>query len=137
MKKAVLTGSFNPVTSGHIYLLKQALRLFDKVYMVMLINPDKTYSLSVDERLGLMAEAVKGIDNAEIAAYEGYAADYVKSVGADVMIRGIRDYRDLEYELDLRRQNLDYGGIDTMFILTDDAHRHISSTAVRQKGNEG
>lgn len=131
MKTAVLTGSFNPVTKGHIYLLKQALRLFDKVYMVMLVNPEKKYDTSCEERLELMKRAVEGIDNVEICAYDGYACDFCEGVGADIMVRGIRNAADLSYELDLRKQNLDYKGKDTMFVLSDDLHRDISSTAVR------
>lgn len=137
MKTAVLTGSFNPVTQGHIYLLKQALRLFDKVYMVMLVNPDKKYDIPYEERLALMKKAVEGIDNAEVCAYDGYACDFCKRVGADIMVRGIRNAADLRYELDLRKQNLDYKGIDTMFVLSDDLHRKISSTAVRRAKQNG
>lgn len=131
MKTAVITGSFNPVTSGHIYLLRQALQLFDKVYMVMLINPDKVYQITADERLELLKKSVEGFCGVEVAAYDGYACDFCKKVGAEIMIRGLRDSKDLAYELDLRKQNLDFGGIDTMFFLTDDNHRFVSSTEVR------
>lgn len=133
MKTAAITGSFNPVTSGHIFLLKQALRLFDKVYVVMMINPDKKYDVPTDKRFFALKEAVKGFDRAEAAYYGGYACDFCKEVGASFMVRGLRDSKDLAYELDLRRQNLDYGGIDTMFLLTDNEHRFISSTKERER----
>lgn len=135
-KKAVITGSFNPVTSGHLFLLEQAQKLFDEVYMVILINPEKTYKLSLEERLSLLKEAVKPFDNVKIFAYDGFACDFCLSVGANLMLRGVRNDKDLQYELDLRRQNLEYKGIDTMILVTDEKHKNVSSTYVRKHGHE-
>ena len=106
-KKAVITGSFNPVTSGHLFLLEQAQKLFDEVYMVILINPEKTYKLSLEKRLSLLKDAVKPYDNVKIFAYDGFACDFCLSVGANLMLRVVRNDKDLQYELDLRRQNLE------------------------------
>lgn len=122
-KKAVITGSFNPVTSGHLFLLEQAQKLFDEVYMVILINPEKTYKLSLEKRLSLLKDAVKPFDNVKIFAYDGFACDFCLSVGANLMLRGVRNDKDLQYELDLRRQNLEYKGIDTMILVTDEKHK--------------
>lgn len=122
-KKAVITGSFNPVTSGHLFLLEQAQKLFDEVYMVILTNPEKTYKLSLEERLSLLKDAVKPFDNVKIFAYDGFACDFCLSVGANLMLRGVRNDKDLQYELDLRRQNLEYKGIDTMILVTDEKHK--------------
>ena len=135
-KKAVITGSFNPVTSGHLFLLEQAQKLFDEVYMVILINPEKTYKLSLEERLSLLKDAVKPFDNVKIFAYDGFACDFCLSVGANLMLRGVRNDKDLQYELDLRRQNLEYKGIDTMILVTDKKHKNVSSTYVREHGHE-
>lgn len=122
-KKAVITGSFNPVTSGHLFLLEQAQKLFDEVYMVILTNPEKTYKLSLEKRLSLLKDAVKPFDNVKIFAYDGFACDFCLSVGANLMLRGVRNDKDLQYELDLRRQNLEYKGIDTMILVTDEKHK--------------
>lgn len=135
-KKAVITGSFNPVTSGHLFLLEQAQKLFDEVYMVILINPEKTYKLSLEERLSLLKDAVKPFDNVKIFAYDGFACDFCLSVGANLMLRGVRNDKDLQYELDLRRQNLEYKGIDTMILVTDEKYKNVSSTYVREHGHE-
>ena len=135
-KKAVITGSFNPVTSGHLFLLEQAQKLFDEVYMVILINPEKTYKLSLEERLSLLKDAVKPFDNVKIFAYDGFACDFCLSVGANLMLRGVRNDKDLQYELDLRRQNLEYKGIDTMILVTDEKHKNVSCTYVREHGHE-
>ena len=135
-KKAVITGSFNPVTSGHLFLLEQAQKLFDEVYMVILINPEKTYKLSLEERLSLLKDAVKPFDNVKIFAYDGFACDFCLSVGANLMLRGVRNDKDLQYELDLRRQNLEYKGIDTMILVTDEKHKNVRSTYVREHGHE-
>ena len=135
-KKAVITGSFNPVTSGHLFLLEQAQKLFDEVYMVILINPEKTYKLSLEKRLSLLKDAVKPFDNVKIFAYDGFACDFCLSVGANLMLRGVRNDKDLQYELDLRRQNLEYKGIDTMILVTDEKHKNVISTYVREHGHE-
>lgn len=135
-KKAVITGSFNPVTSGHLFLLEQAQKLFDEVYMVILVNPEKTYKLSLEERLSLLKDAVKPFDNVKIFAYDGFACDFCLSVGANLMLRGVRNDKDLQYELDLRRQNLEYKGIDTMILVTDEKYKNVSSTYVREHGHE-
>lgn len=97
----------------------------------MLINPDKVYTIPAEERLKLLKDAIKPYPAAEAASYDGYACDFCKKVCADIMVRGLRDGKDLLYELDLRRQNLDFAGIDTMFLLTDREHRFISSSEVR------
>ena len=135
-KKAVITGSYNPVTSGHLFLLEQAQKLFDEVYMVILTNPEKTYKLSLEKRLSLLKDAVKPYDNVKIFAYDGFACDFCLSVGANLMLRGVRNDKDLQYELDLRRQNLEYKGIDTMILVTDEKHKNVSSTYVRKHGHE-
>ncbi len=131
MKKAVVTGSFDPITKGHIFLIEQAQKLFDKVYVCMLINPDKTYLYSYEDRLSKIRCATKGFDNVEVAGYNGYAVDFCKSVGEVCMVRGIRNAVDLKYELDLRKQNLDFGNIDTLFILANDEVKDISSSKER------
>ena len=95
-KKAVITGSFNPVTSGHLFLLEQAQKLFDEVYMVILTNPEKTYKLSLEERLSLLKDAVKPFDNVKVFAYDGFACDFCLSVGANLMLRGVRNDKDLQ-----------------------------------------
>ncbi len=135
-KKAVITGSFNPVTSGHLFLLEKGLELFDRIYMVILVNPDKTYLTTVVERLDMLKKAVGKYDNVVVDAYDGYACDYCINVGAKVMLRGVRNPVDLNYELDLRRQNLEFKGIDTILLVSDDSHRNVSSTFVREHGHE-
>ncbi|MEG1612683.1 MAG: pantetheine-phosphate adenylyltransferase [Clostridia bacterium] len=130
--KVVITGSFDPITKGHIYLLKETLKLFDEVYLAMLINPEKKYMFAECERIKMMNEAIKGIDNAHVASYNGYAVDFCKSVGACLMVRGIRNATDLIYEVDLRQQNLDFGAIDTIFILANDENKSVSSTSIRK-----
>lgn len=136
MKTAVITGSFNPVTSGHLFLLEKGLELFDRIYMVILVNPDKTYLTTVGERLDMLKKAVGKYDNVVVDAYDGYACDYCIKVGAKVMLRGVRNPVDLNYELDLRRQNLEFKGIDTILLVSDDLHRNVSSTFVREHGHE-
>lgn len=119
-----------------MFLIEQALKLFDKVYVVMLINPDKTYEISKEDRLKLLKAAVEKYENVSADAYDGYACDYCELVGANLMLRGVRNETDLAYELDLRRQNLEYKGIDTMILVTDEKHKNVSSSYVRKYGRE-
>ena len=135
-KKVVITGSFNPVTSGHLFLLEQAEKLFDEIYMAILVNPAKHYEISLEKRLNMLKHAVGGHKNVRVFAYDGFACDFCEKVGADLMLRGVRNAIDLEYELDLRRQNLEYKGIDTMILVTDAKHENVSSTYVREHGHE-
>lgn len=132
MKTCVITGSFDPVTEGHIYLAKTAAVLFDRVIMAMLINPDKRYAFSETKRLEMLKSAIFCLDNISCESYHGYAVDLCKARGAVCMVRGVRNAADLAYECDLRRLNLEFGGVDTIFILTDEQHKNISSTAVKQ-----
>jgi pantetheine-phosphate adenylyltransferase, bacterial len=131
MTTAVLTGSFDPVTEGHVKLLDEALKLFDAVHVVMLINPDKVYTFSEEERFSRLKEAFSGYEGVTVAFSKGYAADYVKSVGAELMVRGIRNSADLPYELELRRKNIEYANVDTLLLLAKDSFRKFSSTAYR------
>jgi pantetheine-phosphate adenylyltransferase len=90
----------------------------------------------LEKRLSLLKDAVKPFDNVKIFAYDGFACDFCLSVGANLMLRGVRNDKDLQYELDLRRQNLEYKGIDTMILVTDEKHKNVSSTYVREHGHE-
>ena len=130
MKTALFTGSFDPVTSGHVSLIKRAAEIFDRVYAAVLINPDKLCMFTVEERLSLLKEALRGIERAEAVCFLGLATDAAKLYKADCIIRGIRNAGDYEYERAMAVYNYREGGIDTLFF---DAfgESSVSSTAVK------
>ena len=130
MKIAVLTGSFDPITIGHIDIITRASKLVDKLYVVGFINENKNYYFTNKQRLDMLKIATKDIKNVECDISLGYACDYCIKVGASFMIRGIRNNVDYEYEKDLAIQNIEYKGIDTLFLL---ANNEVSSNDIRKK----
>ena len=129
--RAMVTGSFDPVTLGHVDLVQRALKKYDEVCVGMLINPDKTYRYSVEQRLIMLHDTFDemGVD---VHYSEGLAVDLAKKVGADVMVRGIRK-GDEAYESELARLNEEIGGVKTDFFLADERWNDVSSSVVRSK----
>ena len=130
MKIAVLTGSFDPITLGHLDIISRASKLVDKLYVVAFINENKKYLFTSIQRLDMMKIATKNFSNVVCDFSSGYACDYCLKVGAKFMIRGIRNKVDYEYEKDLAKQNMDYKGIETLFLL---ANNDINSKDIREK----
>lgn len=130
MKIAVVTGSFDPISIGHLDIIQRASKMFDKLYVVAFINEKKEYFFTEDERLDMIKIAVKDMDNVSADFSSGFACDYCLKVGAQCMVRGIRDVKDYLYEVDLAKQNLDFKGIDTLFLL---ANNTVNSKEIREK----
>lgn len=132
-----VTGSFDPITTGHVNIVERAKKLFDKVYVLMLINPEKTYLFSEKERLDMLNIVFSQDDRVEVAFYSGYTADFCKAHGIDVLVRGIRNEEDLNYEKELAKLNYDYGKIETCFLVADESLQEVSSTVVREELRKG
>ncbi len=137
IKRCAVTGSFDPVTIGHVNLVERALKIFDEVCVLMLINPDKEYFFTKDERFKMLEQTFAQYERVEVAFYDGYTADYCKSHGIGCLIRGVRNSKDFEYEKKLAKANFDYGGIETLFLDSDGEYDDISSNAVRNMIIEG
>lgn len=133
MSIAVFPGSFDPITSGHLDIVKRAAAVFDKVYVSILDNPGKESEFSVEERLELINDAIKDIPNAEAASSSGLLVDHCRSVGAGVIIRGIRTGADVDYEAMLEAVNTRIAPeISTVYLISKPEHAYISSSLVRQ-----
>ena len=131
-----VTGTFDPFTLGHSYLVEKALESFDEVHVVVLINPNKQTTLSPDKRVKLIETSTRRLGGRVVAAYyEGLAIDYCKQNDIQYIIRGIRNEQDLEYEKEMADWNKENGGITTIFIPAKDAN--ISSTLVRERLQNG
>ena len=105
MRLAVYPGSFDPITNGHLDVLKRSLQVFDEVILLLAINPNKKAAFPLDERLRLMKEATKDLKGAKVDAYTGLTVDYCRRVGARHLIRGLRAVSDFEYEFGLAAAN--------------------------------
>lgn len=134
-KSCAVTGSFDPVTLGHVDLVERAKEIFDKVYVLMLINPDKDYAFSVDLRLEMLRATFGGDVKVEVHFFDGYTADFCKKHGIEVLIRGIRNERDFEYEKKLAKANYDYGRLNTYFLYATDDLIDISSSGAKEAIN--
>src|SRR5258706_8930697 len=129
---AVFPGQFDPITNGHLDVIRRGTALFDQVVVAVGINPEKRELFSLSERLEIISELLKNIPGTRAAKYEGLTVDFVRSVGATVILRGIRDVSDLRYEFQLALANRAVGGVETVFIMTGDQYALTSSSLIRQ-----
>lgn len=134
MKKAVYPGSFDPVTYGHLDVIKRAAKIFDGLTVSVLNNKLKTPLFSVEERVKILQEAVKDIPNVEVESFSGLLVDYAKSRDIHVVIRGLRAITDFEYELQNAQTNakLSNGALDTIFLTTSLEYAYLSSSSVKE-----
>ena len=133
MKTAIYPGTFDPITNGHIDIIKKAARIFDKVILAVAEDTGKKIIFTVDEREELCRKATEGIEKIEVTRFDGLVVNFAKKVGAITMIRGLRAISDFEYELSqaLMNEKL-YSDIDTIFFVPDNKYLYLSSTMVRQ-----
>ena len=130
---AICPGSFDPVTLGHLDIIRRASVLFDKVIVLVVVNPVKNTSFTPDERVELIRKSVDGIPNVEVDLYTGLLVDYVRSKGAVAIVKGLRAMSDFEYEFQraLMIKKID-PTLETAFFMTDGRYSYLSSTGVRE-----
>ncbi len=129
---AVFSGVFDPVTEGHLDIIRRGAAIFSKVVVAVGTNPEKTELFNKTERVDLIRELARDLPNVEVCGYEGLTFDFVKSIGGSVILKGIRDTIDLRYELQQANTNRLAGGIETLFMMATDAHALTSSTLIKQ-----
>jgi pantetheine-phosphate adenylyltransferase len=135
---AVYPGTFDPLTNGHIDLVQRAVPLFDKVVVSIAENPVKGPSFSLEERIDLARQALSGIDRVEVMGYRVLLADFVREVGAGVILRGLRAVSDFEYEFQLASMNRHLvPEAETLFLTPSEQWAFISSTLVREVSRFG
>ena len=133
MRTAVCPGSFDPVTKGHLDIIKRATGLFDKVIVLVVINPDKTTTFSVEERVELLKKVTAMLPNVEVDSFSGLLADYLRSTGACAIVKGLRAVSDFEYEFQMALANKKlYAGAETVFLTTAAENMYLSSSVVKQ-----
>jgi len=138
---AVVPGSFDPVTLGHLDVIGRAAGLFDELHVLVVHNPDKSALLPIAQRVSLIQDAVKDAglpDNIRVTSWSmGLLVDYCTDVGASVLVKGIRSQIDVAYETPMAIVNRNLAGVETIFLLPDPAHAHVSSSLVRQVAGLG
>lgn len=134
MKAAVYPGSFDPVTYGHLDVIKRAAQIFDELTVSVLNNKLKTPLFSVEERVNILKEATKDIPNVTVESFSGLLVDYARSRDIHVVIRGLRAITDFEYELQTAQTNvlLSGGELDTIFLTTSLEYAYLSSSSVKE-----
>lgn len=130
---AVYTGSFDPITLGHLNVIERAADLVDKLVVGVGINAGKAPMFTVDERVDLVRRAVKHVANVEVRRFDGLAVQFVRDCGARVMIRGVRPLQDIEAEFTMMLANRQLDpGIETVLLMADKELAHVSSTLIKQ-----
>jgi len=137
-KIAVVPGSFDPITNGHLDIIKRAADVFDIVYVAALKNSSKKPLFSIEERLALIEEVTKDIPNVRVESSSGLLVDYAKSRNAIAIVRGLRAVSDFEYEMQITSMNrfLDES-IETFFIMTKNQYSFLSSSIVKEVARYG
>lgn len=136
MKVGVYPGSFDPITKGHLDLIKRASSKFDKVIVAVLININKKGMFSIDERVSLIEKCVAKYDNVYVKSFNGLLIDFVRKEKADVIIKGLRSVTDFEYEFQMALMNRELANeVETVFMVTSPNYSYISSSAIKQVAN--
>ena len=137
MKIAIYPGSFDPITNGHLDILDRALKVFDKVIVLIAVNPNKKSRFSPEERIAMIEEAVED-PRVEVDAYEGLTVEYAKAHGATHLIRGLRAVTDFEYEFQLAVANdVSDDSIDTVFLMSKNDKSFINSSMIMELYENG
>jgi len=137
-RKAVYPGSFDPVTYGHIDLIKRALKMFDKVVVAVANNSSKENLFSLEERLELIKKATSKLKNIEVDSFDGLVVDYVRKKGSCVILRGLRMISDFEYEFQMALTNRRLcNNTETIFLMPNEAYSYLSSKLIKEAASLG
>lgn len=138
----MVPGSFDPITLGHLDVIRRAAAVFDEVHVLVVHNPGKTAMLPISERVSLIQQSLDEdateLTNVTVASWSvGLLVDYCTEVGAEVLVKGIRSQLDVSYETPMVLMNRSLANVETVFMLPDPAHAYVSSTLVRQVASLG
>lgn len=138
LRIAVYPGTFDPITNGHLSIVKRALKIFDKLVVSILINPNKVSLFSREERIQMIQEALHGLPNVEVDSFDGMLVDYAVKKKAGVILRGLRALSDFEYEFQLALMNRKLNrNVQSVFLMTDYKWFYISSTIIKEAASLG
>jgi pantetheine-phosphate adenylyltransferase len=138
MKKAIYPGSFDPVTFGHMDIIERSSKIVDELVIGVLNNSAKNSLFSLDERVSMIKEMTKDLPNVTVGSFDGLLVDYMREIGAPIIIRGLRAVTDFEYELQIAQTNhVQSPEIETVFLTTNLKYSYLSSTIVKEFASYG
>ena len=139
MKKiAIYPGSFDPITNGHVDLIKRASKIFDEVIIAITQNANKSSFLSIDQRVGAVESSIESLSNTRVLSFNSLLVDFARDHDAQIIIRGLRAVSDFEYEFQLAKMNRVLAPeVESMFLTPAEKHSFISSTLVREIASLG
>ena len=137
-RTAVYPGSFDPITNGHLDIIRRSARTFDKVYVAVLTNSAKTPMSSTQQRVDMIKKVRSDLDNVEVDSFSGLLVDYMKEKNAGIIIKGLRAMSDFEYEFQMALMNHKLSKeIETLFMMTSAKYQYLSSSIVKEVGRHG
>jgi pantetheine-phosphate adenylyltransferase len=131
-RTAALPGTFDPITYGHLDVIRRAAAIFDQVVVGVSQNPSKRAFLPLDVRVELIEQLLGDIPNARAVTFEGMTVDFVRGIGATVIVRGIRTFSDFEYEFQLALANRQMSGVETVFVMASAENSFVRSTLIKE-----
>ena len=138
MNVAIFPGSFDPPTNGHMDIIERAAKIYDRLIVAVLRNTAKKYMFSDQQRVEMLEKACEGIDNVEVASFEGLLVDFARKRGSRIILRGLRAVTDFEYEFIMALMNKKLAPeIETVFIVTSAENQFISSSSIKEIAHFG
>ena len=137
MIRVVCPGSFDPVTNGHLDIIGRAAKLHDEVIVAVLRNPSKSSLFSADERIELLREVTKDLDNVRVAKFNGLLSDFCRANDVSAIVKGLRAVSDFDYEMQMAQMNYSQAGVETLFMTTNPLYAFLSSSLVKEFASHG
>ena len=137
MRRVVCPGSFDPVTNGHLDIIARAAQLYDEVVVAVGGNPAKVTLFSLTERVELIREATKELDNVRVDHFEGLTVDFCRQNQISAIVKGLRAVSDFEYEMQMAQMNYSQAGVETLFMTTNPLYAFLSSSLVKEFAKYG
>ncbi|WP_323451037.1 pantetheine-phosphate adenylyltransferase [Streptomyces yaizuensis] len=132
MRRAVCPGSFDPITNGHLDIIARAAKLYDEVYVAVMINQSKKGLFTTDERMDLIREVTSPYGNVVVESHHGLLVDFCRTRDIPAIVKGLRAVSDFDYELQMAQMNNGLSGVETLFVPTNPTYSFLSSSLVKE-----
>ncbi|MCS0604296.1 pantetheine-phosphate adenylyltransferase [Streptomyces sp. LP11] len=132
MRRAVCPGSFDPITNGHLDIIARASRLYDEVWVAVMINQSKKGLFEIDERIELIRDVTSEYGNVRVESFHGLLVDFCKQRDIPAIVKGLRAVSDFDYELQMAQMNIGLTGVETLFVPTNPTYSFLSSSLVKE-----